>query len=943
MSRSASVGSIILTVLISIGSILLTGGTVCADTCVAPPAGLVAWWTADGNANDLISGYNGTMMNHTTFAEGMIGKAFSFDGSDDYVSIPVAAGISGNGPGTIELWFKAKAVPSPGNYGYLFIQSNSSTGADLRIYLYGNNTLNFVGHNGATYEFNVSTPFADTSSWHHVVGTWSAADTRFYLDNVLIGSDSSINMGAFVPDALSIGADLYPNHYFNGLIDEVRLYNRTLAAPEIGQIFNAGSAGICKPCTAAPDGLLAWWAGEDNAQDMLGGNAGVLMNGTSFAEGRAGRAFSFDGVDDYVEIPHSSSLNFGANQPMTVSLWAKRTSASNINTLFAKRPDCGAQVHYLLQWYEPGDWFHFGSSGGGVHTTADKLPLNTWTFVTVSFDGTIATMYINGSPVASNPMSFYPNTEPLTLGAEPSCPDYFNGLIDELAFFSRALTAEEIAALYNAGSGGVCKPCTARPSGMVGWWKGDGNASDEFGNNNGLAQNGAAYAPGRVGQAFSFSNQGEVTVPYSPVLDLDSIPSSTIEGWFSSSTSGLATGMIASTYACGSPNGWFASADQGCYLGGAHIGGWGFQGVNVNDGKLHHFACVKDGTIGREYVDGVLRAEATVSDFLPSANRGMMLGAETSCFQGLRLNGVVDELKIYHRALDTAEIAAIFNSCPAGACDAMPFPFSFSDVTGASTNAARQSNEITVSGINAPVSVSVSSGSYRLNGGGCGLTSGTAVNGDKIVVCLTASSSYSATVSTTLTVGTKSALFKVITRDPVLTVVGGVDTTIAGTLTSISGLNCNIAVGGGTSDTCQVSVPVGPQQLAEGSDSIYAASTDCMFDPADFCTVQVTADTTVTVTLKEYETRRLFGTTPVKYFKTLISALSAAYADGDILELRELTFTEAGPPEYMRPAAISLRGGLQTGFIPGASKYTTVSPGLSFSGGPVTIENIIVQ
>jgi hypothetical protein len=85
----------------------------------------------------------------------------------------------------------------------------------------------------------------------------------------------------------------------------------------------------------------------------------------------------------------------------------------------------------------------------------------------------------------------------------------FGGLIDETSIYSRALSAGDIAAIYNAGSAGKCvmppPPCDPPPSGLVSWWKGEGNATDSVGTNNGaLSPSGASYAPGLVGQAFRF-------------------------------------------------------------------------------------------------------------------------------------------------------------------------------------------------------------------------------------------------------------------------------------------------------------------------------------------------------------------------------------------------------------------------------------------------------
>ena len=229
------------------------------------------------------------------------------------------------------------------------------------------------------------------------------------------------------------------------------LSTMTTATLNIGGMtadFNVTTAALGDPNAS---GLIAWWKAEDNAYDSVGGNNGTPMNGATYGTGRVGQAFSFDGVNDYVEMPNSDSLNFGANQPMSINMWVKRTSTSGSQIIFAKRPGCGAQVHYQLQWYEPNNWMTFCSTNGfdnGVTTTVDKLPLNTWTFISITYDGAMATMYINGNPVASHAMSFDPVSVPLRLGGEPSCGgQLFGGLIDEVKIFNRALSAAEVAKL----------------------------------------------------------------------------------------------------------------------------------------------------------------------------------------------------------------------------------------------------------------------------------------------------------------------------------------------------------------------------------------------------------------------------------------------------------------------------------------------------------------
>lgn len=70
-------------------------------------------------------------------------------------------------------------------------------------------------------------------------------------------------------------------------------------------------------CNPVPSDMISWWKAENNGNDIIGINHGTLMNGVTFAIGKVGKAFSFDGVDDYVEMTGSNIGDFG-NNPFTV-------------------------------------------------------------------------------------------------------------------------------------------------------------------------------------------------------------------------------------------------------------------------------------------------------------------------------------------------------------------------------------------------------------------------------------------------------------------------------------------------------------------------------------------------------------------------------------------------------------------------------------------------
>src|SRR4029077_13240321 len=99
---------------------------------------------------------------------------------------------------------------------------------------------------------------------------------------------------------------------------------------------------------------------------------------------------------------------------------------------------------------------------------------------------------------------------PAAIGARgESFNDSFLGTIDEVSIYNRALSASEVQSVYTAGGFGKCVPtppptCTPPPAGLVSWWRGEGNALDQAGTNNGTLVGTVIYGPGEVGQGFVF-------------------------------------------------------------------------------------------------------------------------------------------------------------------------------------------------------------------------------------------------------------------------------------------------------------------------------------------------------------------------------------------------------------------------------------------------------
>jgi len=216
-------------------------------------------------------------------------------------------------------------------------------------------------------------------------------------------------------------------------------------------------------CVHPANDLLSWWPGDGTAIDIQDGNNGTLQNGTSFASGIVNQAFSFTGTGD-VLVPDSANLNFSENDPITVEAWVFRSGSSSVMHILGKRVGCGgAGIHYQLAFDGNGLRFD-GDSGGACGNNGAcsgiSPPVNEWTHVAGTYDGTTFKIYVNGQLAGSGSGTLgSANAEPLLIGASGTCDSStrWKGLIDELTIYRRALSASEIQDIFNAGSVGKCK------------------------------------------------------------------------------------------------------------------------------------------------------------------------------------------------------------------------------------------------------------------------------------------------------------------------------------------------------------------------------------------------------------------------------------------------------------------------------------------------------
>lgn len=516
-------------------------------------------WKFDEGEGDIAhdsAGDNDGTIYGATWTSGQIDGALSFDGNGDYVDFGDNSDFdspSHSNALTISAWVYPTVVS--GNQGVV-----SKWLEDERAYLLQLNddevefTLGY--NNGNSFKQLITTSAnLQTEQWCHLAGVYNGSNMAIYVDGTFVDeaawstAPSSTSANVHIGDLQFTTA----RRYFNGSIDDVRIYDKALSAEEIEELYQEGAtpkasnpnpadgASIVDPNTTLnwqpgkyavshdvyfgtdyedvndadadspeymgnfdinsydPCGLdllttyywrideigednlwkgdiwsfrtwlepnfIGWWELDesegDTAYDSAGNNDGAIT-GATWTSGQIGGALEFDGANDYVDCGDSSSLEPNS---FTISAWIKpgNVSASSSQVIAGSLgcepvADCG--YGYALRLRPNGKasliiepW---GCGNANPLESTTTLEVGQWYLVTGTYEGTTATIYLNGEPENSGERildSYYPN---FYIGAcyseyHEEFIQYFDGLIDDVRLYDRVLSAGEIEQLYLDG------------------------------------------------------------------------------------------------------------------------------------------------------------------------------------------------------------------------------------------------------------------------------------------------------------------------------------------------------------------------------------------------------------------------------------------------------------------------------------------------------------
>jgi hypothetical protein len=456
------------------------------------------------------------------------------------------------------------------------------------------------------------------------------------------------------------------------------------------------SLSLCKASTAqtlpanlSTDGLVGWWPFNGNANDESGnGNDGVV-NGAILTENRFGVsnvAYSFDGVDDWIELPEFVLPS--DNQSYSISFWAllnKETDRSESYTVFDDRDQnsFGNKGRFIvLSDTAETYWFQMGDNAACSNNNFQPFE---WINISCIYDNEndVITVYKNGNFSCSinyTDEAFYPGLRKLIIGKGQSpafsSVEEWNGKVDDIAVYNRALSQEEITALYTGEPVNPPTACNPLPSnlqnGLVGYWPFCGDANDESGNGNDGTVNGATLTEDRFGlanAAYDFDGDQDFIVVANEA-NFDFQTEFTINAWVKVNSNNQGQKMIVTkfqnfddSYALATSNklilGQLASAPtQWTELIGTN---------EIDSLTWANITLVLANQNLKLFLNGVEEASATYSSNVFNSQAPVVFGDffGNNSNEGAAFEGIIDDIGIWNRALTAEEVQQLYtlNAC----------------------------------------------------------------------------------------------------------------------------------------------------------------------------------------------------------------------------------------------------------------------------------------
>jgi parallel beta-helix repeat protein len=392
-------------------------------------------------SDGILGSTTGSDFNDPSRVNGLHGEALDFDGVNDVVRVPDSNNLDLNETFTIAAWIYPEDWGGD-NMGRIVHKYTSSGGYIfyvINLTSDGQESLKFWSKNmnlEATY-YSI-----DLNKWQYVAVTYNRTHLVFFVNN---SETSVLERGVYLRTNRHLdysGSDLYignngvgGDREFNGIIDELRIWNRSLNRTEI-QAEMQNSLPVIRPS--------AVWSFEES---------GDYANDTHiWIKGNKSSGLSFDGINDYVDCGNDASLR---TYDITISFWINLgTNNAQYDRILQKgaSDDYGYAVRLWSNNRISFAWYNNDYSNMIHRFTSSSLTEGQWTHIATTFDGTNSKIYFNGIEQSTSPSTETPSFSGsnLNIGRRAgSTYNHINASIDEVRIWNRALTQAEIQADMN--------------------------------------------------------------------------------------------------------------------------------------------------------------------------------------------------------------------------------------------------------------------------------------------------------------------------------------------------------------------------------------------------------------------------------------------------------------------------------------------------------------
>ena len=658
--------------------------SVFAGVITQPPnnLGLVGYWSFEDATGSVATDFSGNgndgAISGATFVNGKRGKALSLNGSSDHVTIPHSASLTVEDDITVSAWIR----PEGYSLTPMVLAYNNDSFTNTLLFGFNSAGIQTAWIGGSTAAPGV----VAQNEWVHVVYVFndSANEMSYYRDGVFLETDSQTANPVFSNGEWYIGAecDSAPcpdGNYFDGTMDEVRIYNRALSASEIADLSQTGATQVNTSTRGqVTEGLVGHWTfdGRDGLTDQGSlDNDLVLNGGAKPALGKVGQAYEFNGSTDHLKAPSGTDYAFSGD--FSLSGWGYLDTTSGNQVLAGKGlvGSCCATDGYQgfhLRSASGNMSFRFEAGGDAVLDTKSSgsaaVAAGEWVhYVGVKSDKLY--LYINGE-LASTGVDDVSSLELTTDGTGTdafgvgatqyfSNSQFWNGKADDIRVYNRALSASEAVQLYQLGESTINKTSDTgvKKSNLVAHWTFDGSdvsgstITDVTGNGNtGTASGTDQPGIGKVGQGYDFTGAGNDAVTFSSIAFSGS---ATISAWVKPddlSADGAFRTIIGNS---GGDRIFISSSGDLVIRQNASNLSLSPSGV-VSVGEWAHVVVTWDGSTATGYINGVVTSPTRSVASITNYNRIGIISASGEW------DGAIDDVRIYNTALSASEIQQLY-------------------------------------------------------------------------------------------------------------------------------------------------------------------------------------------------------------------------------------------------------------------------------------------